>query len=178
MDWEANTCHPQHTHGSVDATRSSDFMFHNRKGCIACCIENRSKCIKTARNRPIQATFIVPWICIVYSAYSARVYSRAIHDTAYTLYSPIRPPSAVSSTVPSTPHPVYALDERTTPIRCTKKCVFLLPSYLPRPRLSCLYLHPSCIHVSNLNAGGTAFHSAYGRGVAIARSLRLPTRSC
>ena len=69
---------------------SSYFMFHNRKGCIACCIENRSKCVKTARNRPIQRTIMVPRICIAIQPYSARVYSRAIQDTAYTLYSPIR----------------------------------------------------------------------------------------
>ena len=35
-------------------------------------------------------------VCIVYRLYSARVYSRAIQYTAYTLYSPIRRPSGAS----------------------------------------------------------------------------------
>ena len=61
--------------------------------CIARCIENRSKCVETARNRPIQRRFIVPRVCSAIQLYSARVYSRAIQDTAYTLYSPIRRPS-------------------------------------------------------------------------------------
>ncbi len=43
----------------------------------------------TARNRPIQDTLIVPRTCPAIQLYSARVYSRAIQDTAYTLYSPI-----------------------------------------------------------------------------------------
>ena len=48
------------------------------------------KLLYNARNRPIQRRFIVPRICIAIQLYSARVYSRAIQDTAYTLYSPIR----------------------------------------------------------------------------------------
>ena len=52
------------------------------------------KLLYNARNRPIQQTLSVPRTFIVYSRYSARVYSRAIQYTAYTLYSPLRRPSA------------------------------------------------------------------------------------
>ena len=48
-----------------------------------------------ARNRPIQQTRPVPRDCIAIQLYSASLYSRAIHSTAYTLYSPIRRPSGV-----------------------------------------------------------------------------------
>ena len=51
------------------------------------------KLLYNARNLPIQQTLIVPRTCMAIQLYSARVYSRAIQDTAYTLYSPIRRPS-------------------------------------------------------------------------------------
>ena len=54
------------------------------------------KLLYNARNRPIQRAIMVPRIRIAHSVgilYSTRVYSRAIQDTAYTLYSPIRRPS-------------------------------------------------------------------------------------
>ena len=54
------------------------------------------KLVKNSRNGPIQCTIMVPRICIAIQPYSARVYSRAIQDTAYTLYSPIRRSSDVS----------------------------------------------------------------------------------
>ena len=44
----------------------------------------------TASNGPIQRTRPVPRACGAIQLYSARVYSRAIQHTAYTLYSPIR----------------------------------------------------------------------------------------
>ena len=47
------------------------------------------------RNGPIQRTRPVPRICSAIQLYSARVYSRAIQDTAYTLYIPIRRPSGI-----------------------------------------------------------------------------------
>ena len=46
-----------------------------------------------ARNGPIQRTRLVPRICLAIQLYSSCIYSRAIQDTAYTLYSPIRRPS-------------------------------------------------------------------------------------
>ena len=51
------------------------------------------KLLYNARNLPIQQTLIVPRTCMAIQLYSARVYSRAIQYTAYTLYSPIRRPS-------------------------------------------------------------------------------------
>ena len=43
------------------------------------------KLLYNARNRPIQLTLLVPRNCIAIQLYSARVYSRAIQDTAYIL---------------------------------------------------------------------------------------------
>ena len=54
------------------------------------------KLLYNSRNGPIQLTLLVSRMCIAIQLYSARVYSRAIQYTAYTLYSPIRRPSALS----------------------------------------------------------------------------------
>ena len=43
------------------------------------------KVLYNARNRPIQLTLLVSRNCIAIQLYSARLYSRAIQDTAYTL---------------------------------------------------------------------------------------------
>ena len=51
------------------------------------------KLLYNSRNGPIQQRFTVSRVCSAIQLYSARVYSRAIQDTAYTLYSPIRRPS-------------------------------------------------------------------------------------
>ena len=47
-----------------------------------------------ARNGAIQPTRSVPRACRAIQLYSARLYICAIQDTAYTLYSPLRRPSA------------------------------------------------------------------------------------
>ena len=69
---------------------------------VACTVElytasYTGKLLYNSRNGPIQRTFIVPRMCIAIQLYSARVYSRAIQYTAYTLYSPIRRPSGLRS---------------------------------------------------------------------------------
>ena len=53
----------------------------------------RSSVRRPPCNRPIQHALPVPRTCSAIQLYSMRVYSRAIQDTAYTLYSPIRRPS-------------------------------------------------------------------------------------
>ena len=57
-------------------------------------VDYTAKVGETTLEPSIHLTFIVPLLCSVYSLYSARYTARAIHYTAYTLYSTIHRPSA------------------------------------------------------------------------------------